>query len=170
MAPRRVSGFRSAVLVAALLLAIAGSDAGERGRAARASLLRVTEGVVVSVAEAAAEGDLRAVMVRVEEEEGGGTDLVLAPAPVLEQAGFHVEEGDRLRARFFATESSKPARVQKVLNLSRGLMVRLRTLHRHPLWDGSGNWQGAPGGHRGGRRHGHGSGRGSKQGPGPGGR
>ncbi len=170
MALRRMSGFRSAVLATALLLATAGSDAGERDRSAQASLLRVTEGVVVHVAETAAEGDLRAVMVRVEDEEGVGTDLVLAPAPVLQQAGFRVEKGDRLRARYFATDSGEPARVQKVLNLSRSLMVRLRTLHRHPLWDGSGNWQGTPGGHRGGRRHGHGAGRGSKQGPGPGGR
>jgi hypothetical protein len=40
-------------------------------------------------------------------------------------------------------ESDGPAPVHKVQNLSKGTVVRLRTLHTTPLWDSTGGWQGS---------------------------
>lgn len=108
----------------------------------RSSLLMV-EGRVVSVAEMPGEGELPIVAVQLtaQSDDARSWELLLAPKPALEEIGFEVQEGDRLKARIFPSEEG-PARVHKVLNLTRRTMVRVRTLSQIPLWDGSGAWQG----------------------------
>ncbi len=79
---------------------------------------------------------------------------------VCREIGLVVEEGDRLRVKVFLGEEGQPVRAQKVLNLSRNLMVRLRTMRDVPLWTADGAWQGGPG------RAYHGGRHGARQGPG----
>ena len=133
---------------------------------ARASLMTV-EGIVraVETLPAATGADVTAVRITVDKPEPREITVLLAPANVLRQTGFEVELGDRMRARLFLTESAA-FEAHKVLNLSRGMMVRLRTLRRVPLWDSNGEWQGGPcrnrdgsggNGHRGHRGSGGGS-------------
>ena len=108
----------------------------------RSSLLMV-EGNVSSVIEEPGEGGLAIVAVRLAAEPGAsrGWELLLAPRPALEEIGFEIEEGDHLKARIFPSEHG-PAKVHKVLNLTRRKMVRIRSLSQIPLWDGRGIWQG----------------------------
>ncbi len=125
--------------------------------------LRTVEGEVVSVGLFEGEGQLELVLADLRLRSGDQeiVQVLLAPESVCEHIGFRVEEGDQIRARIFAGDVG-PARAQKAMNLSQGTMVRLRTLHRTPLWSSSGEWQG--GAMRGGqRRHRHGwqSGKGS---------
>lgn len=147
--------------------------------AADSFLLRTVQGTVVSVGREPGEGALELVTARLALDGGQGqeVDLLLAPSEVLDEIGFAVEAGDRMKARVFSPDTG-PSKVHKARNLSRNTMVRLRTLHQIPLWDGDGAWMGAPGGEHGGRgRHGMGGpGMGDHEGappsrmpPGPGG-
>src|SRR6185295_11068013 len=68
--------------------------------------------------------------------------VLVAPAEVLADIGFSVAVGDQVRARVFLEPVSRLAYAQKLLNESRDLMVRLRTLRHEPLWDAAGKWQG----------------------------
>jgi hypothetical protein len=108
----------------------------------RSSLLMV-EGRVVSVIETPGEGGLAIVMVQLApwSEDPRSWQLLLAPQSALADIGFAVEVGDQLKARVFPTAEG-PAKVHKVLNLTRRNMVKMRTLSGIPLWDGSGAWQG----------------------------
>jgi len=129
----------------------------------RASLATV-EGTVSAVHTVPddAGGATTAVRLRLDEPPGKEIEVLLAPPSALSQSGFEVETGDLLRARIFLTEG-EAVEAHKVMNISRGTMVRLRTLRRVPLWDGNGQWHGGPSRSRGaggqgeGHRHGGGS-------------
>jgi hypothetical protein len=134
---------------AALLLALAlASGAGADGRA-----LRDLEGTVVEVGSGTAEADLEVVTVSLDVGEAVPFEVALAPASVLDETGFGVAVGDRLRARVFVAgdgaaaggaATAAPTMVaQKVMNLSRNLLLRLRTFNRQPIWDAEGRWQGS---------------------------
>jgi hypothetical protein len=133
----------------------------------RASLMTV-EGIVSAVETLPVEtgGDVTSVRLMVDKPEPREMEVLLAPESALRQTGFEIEVGDRLRARIFLT-GDDALEAHKVLNLSRGMMVRLRTLRRVPLWDGNGQWQGGPcraqsgSGGAGGHQH-RGSGRGRR--------
>jgi len=111
----------------------------------RSSLITV-EGTVLTVASAPGEGDLEVLTVTLAPKgaEGRELDLLLAPKATLDEVDFQVEQGDEIQARVFPADDG-PAKVHKVRNLTRHTMLRLRTLHRIPLWDGFGSWQGGPG-------------------------
>ena len=135
-------------LLLASLLSGAASAAGDH------SALSVVEGTVLEVGTLPGEGGLELVTARLSTQQPGSgeLDLLLAPRSVLEETGFAVKPGDRLKARVFIADES-PAMVHKVRNISQGSMVRLRTLRQIPLWDGTGVWQGGPGQGRGHGRH-----------------
>jgi hypothetical protein len=122
----------------------------------RSSLVTV-EGTVTGVGSAQGEGDLEALSVTLAPKDGEGKELnlLLAPRSTLDEVEFQVEQGDRIQARVFPTDEG-PAKVHKVRNLTRHTVLRLRTLHRIPLWDGAGAWQGGPGRGAMGGRGGHG--------------
>jgi hypothetical protein len=118
--------------------------------------LYLIEGEVTAIGTRIAEGDLPVLSIEVS-KEGKPLHLLLAPGDVLEQIGFEIEVGDIVRARSFEPDSDAVAYVQKIMNVTRGEMVRLRTLRADPLWDSAGRWQGSGGGrHRGGERAGTG--------------
>lgn len=110
------------------------------------SSLAVVEGTVLEVGIHPGEGGLELVTVRLSTErpDSQELELLLAPQSALEETGFTVQQGDRLKARIFTADEG-PASVHKVQNLSQNSMVRLRTLRQIPLWDGAGMWQGGPG-------------------------
>jgi hypothetical protein len=129
----------------ALILALAASAAAlasaDRGHGERAELETI-EGAITAVAEATAEGGLAVVAVDLDTGgERAPVRVLLAPRGVLEEIEFGVEVGDRLRVRLFAG-GPEPALAQRVLNLTRDRLVRLRTLRRIPLWNSAGVWQG----------------------------
>jgi hypothetical protein len=130
------------------------------GGGARFSL-KTVEGVVVDIGSAAGEGGMEVVRVTLALEGEGENRLavLLAPENVMEEIGFAAERGDRLRVRYFLGEEGT-CKAHKVLNASRGTMVRFRTLRQIPLWDNQGAWQGGPGAPQGGR---HGGGRGGRR-------
>lgn len=103
----------------------------------------MVEGRVISMEQKLGEGKLAIVTVQLAPPSDGSRswELLLAPQAALADIGFEVEVGDELKARIFPTAQG-PARVHKILNLTRRKMVRLRTLSRIPLWDGTGAWQG----------------------------
>ncbi len=103
----------------------------------------MVEGRVTSVSEKPGEGGLSIVTVQLAAppDDSRSWVLLLAPRLALADIGFEVEPGDQLKARIFPTAAG-PAKVHKVLNLTRRNMVRIRTLSQIPLWDGSGAWQG----------------------------
>jgi len=150
-------------LLAAALLVAGAAAARQEGDESPRSALRTVEGVVTALAERPGESDLPVVLAELELADGERVATLLAPRAVLEEIGFEVEVGDRLRVRIFADDES-PARAQKVLNATRDSMIRLRTLRHDPLWSASGHWQGgaphgAPRGPGGGqRREGRGGG------------
>lgn len=131
--------------------------------AARDSVpMRTIEGRVLTVDRYQGEGGVEVVQATlgVPGEPEVGVPILLAPESVCNQIGFRIEEGDRLRARIFVSTDG-PSRVQKVQNFTQGTMVRLRTLHKTPLWNAVGSWQGGPmrttaGGHRHGQNQGGG--------------
>ena len=130
-----------------LLAALAPLGAGAQSpahEARRASLTRV-EGVVIGLE--VPEDPASVLIAEIETERGERLRLALAPAALLDEIGFEVAKGDRLRARIFEAdpEALDSARgVQKVQNVSRGTMTRLRTLYRIPIWSNAGRWQGGP--------------------------
>lgn len=121
-----------AALLALLLFATPRSDA-----------LLTLEGTVARVDEAAGEGEVPLLSLDVT-TDGGDVRILIAPPQALAGIGFEVRPGDRVRARVFFDPGSRVAYAQKILNQSRDLMVRLRTLRHEPLWDAAGNWQGSP--------------------------
>jgi hypothetical protein len=100
------------------------------------------EGTVVSLGTGTAEGDLPVVTVALA-TGAGEREVALAPESVLAEAGFVVAEGDRVRVRVFVDAGDGPAAAQKVMNLSRDLLLRLRTFSRAPIWDAQGQWEGS---------------------------
>lgn len=144
------------LVVAILLLAALAAVSVSRADPPDKVSLRTIEGEIVSVGRFEGEGQLELVLAGLR-PEGGGEETVqvlLAPQSVCDEIGFGVAEGDRVRVRIFADDVG-PARAQKAMNLTQGTMVRLRTLHRRPLWSASGDWQGGAIG-TGQRRHRHG--------------
>ena len=143
---------RFAAICLAVLMLIGASSKDDL----RSSLITV-EGTVLSVASAPGEGDLEVLSVTLAPTgaEGRKMDLLLAPKATLDEVDFQVEQGDQIQARVFPADDG-PAKVHKVQNLTRHTMLRLRTLHRIPLWDGVGAWQGGPGQGAMGGRGGHG--------------
>jgi len=129
------------MLLAVALLAAGAAVARQDGDDGGRSALRTVEGVVTALAERPGESDLPVVLAELEIGEGERVSTLLAPRGVLEEIGFEVEVGDRLRVRIFA-DDEPPARAQKILNSTRGSMIRLRTLRHDPLWNASGRWQG----------------------------
>jgi hypothetical protein len=139
---------RIAAAGALVMLAVASirgaAPNGEEGRIQRASL-RTLEGSITGVGSVTAEGDLQVVTVRLEtaDVEQGRVEILLAPKQALDDIGFAVQEGDSFRARVFVVDEG-PMKAHKVMNLTRGTIVRLRTLHEIPLWDVRGRWEGGP--------------------------
>jgi hypothetical protein len=131
-----------AVLLSAVMALTAVHGREETAR--RASLATI-EGIVSAVETVSGEGGgaVTAARISVEKPEPREMSILLAPEDALRQIGFEIEAGDRVRARIFLS-AEDPAPVHKVLNLSRGMMVRLRTLMRIPVWDSKGQWQGGP--------------------------
>ncbi len=130
--------------------------------------LKTVEGVVASIDEHKGEGDLETLAVELTLSESQETRVVLlAPPESCREIGFEIEVGDRIRARIFV-DAEGPAKAHKALNLTRGTMVRFRTLRSVPLWTASGAWQGGPRQTQPGARRGPGR-TGSAPGPGPGG-
>lgn len=129
----------------------------------RSSLVTV-EGEVIAIGHQIGEGDLDLLSVTLGGgEEGESVALLLGPQSALDELGFEIGEGDRLKAKIFP-EAEGPAKVHKIQNLSRNTLLRLRTLHRIPLWNGTGTWQGGPGR---GAQCGHGGPGSNRQGNGP---
>jgi hypothetical protein len=158
-----------AVLVAALAAQLVGADPPTEEARTDVKLTTV-EGEVLEIRELPGEGDVSLVAVALRRDgEQEPLTVLLAPRPALEEIGFVVEVGDRLKVRIFADDGS-PARAQRVLNASRGSLARLRTLRHTPLWSASGSWRGpgtrdrpgpGPGGRPEGGPPGHGHGRGA---------
>jgi hypothetical protein len=137
------------------VLAASASFAGSE-RAQSGASLRVIEGVVIGLGERIGEGDLAVVSIEVS-GDGESVHLLLAPRAALDDISFRVEKGDLVRARSFEPDASGAAYVQKIMNVTRSGMVRLRTLRSDPLWDSNGRWQGSRDPHhRGGDRSGTG--------------
>lgn len=150
--------------VAAVVPALA-DDHDSEGRNGRGAALRVIEGRVTRVGESVAEGGLTVVLVTVGTERETH-QLLLAPRTALDEIGLSIEVGDSVRARSFEPDARGYAPVQKILNVSRGEMARLRTMRLDPLWDGAGHWYGADAGqhHGGGGPHHRRAGGGAKGG------
>jgi hypothetical protein len=131
--------------VLAATSAILGIAPGESALASRSSYsMRSLEGQVLSVEHHTGEGGLDLLQAQVRSTNGSETvQILLAPQEVCEQIGLQIAPGDRIRTRVFVEETTS-YRVQKIQNISRGTMVRLRTLHETPLWDSAGRWQGGP--------------------------
>ena len=106
--------------------------------------MRNIEGEVLSVSHHAGEGSLELLQADLRTTgDDKAVQLLLAPQGVCDEIGFQIVPGDRVRARIFVDDSSS-YRVQKIQNVSRGTMVRLRTLHQTPLWNSVGTWEGGP--------------------------
>jgi hypothetical protein len=111
----------------------------------RCSSLLTVEGEVLDLGHQPGEGSIDLITVTLAGSEGvDPVALLLAPEGALEELGFDIVVGDRLQAKVFPTAEG-PAKVHKVKNLSKDTLLRLRTLHQIPLWDGDGVWQGGPG-------------------------
>jgi len=124
------------------LLGALGAHADAAHRGDISSAVRVIDGEVTAVYEHPAEGGLAVIGASV--LCGDEThQILLAPRTALDEIGFGIQPGDRIRARLFSSEDDGSSRVQKILNRTRGEMVRLRTLRRDPLWDGAGHWHGS---------------------------
>jgi len=159
------------VAVAFALAAIARSlqGAADEPRVRPTASLRTVEGEVSALSELPGEGELAVLAVDLEIAEGNAPlRILLAPREVLEEIDFPIEVGDRVRVRIFASEEA-PAFAQRILNTTRGSLVRLRTLRQEPLWNADGAWRGGnPSGGPGwgpGGRHGHGGNREPSGGP-----
>jgi len=154
----------AATLVVSLVSAA--TLAGE-AHSAQSTSLRTVEGTVVRVSSRLAEGNLQVVAVALDTgvTEPDHLDLLLAPQRVLDEISFGLEEGDRLRVRVFVADQG-PLKVHKAMNLTRGTMVRFRSLRQVPLWGNAGDWEGGDCRQQGSHGGGHGSGHGSRSGGG----
>lgn len=133
-----------AALLAMLPLVVGFSPIPTEKEAERSSLLTV-EGIVDAVETRVSEqeGEVTSVRLVVDDADGRELDILLAPENALRETGFEVVPGDRMRAKIFLSDDSV-VEAHKVMNLTRGTMVRLRTLRKIPLWDSEGRWQGGP--------------------------
>jgi|GEM_PF-2323437 len=150
-------------LITALLASLgATSTPAEEKVVPTRTALRTVEGTVVDVSSRPAEGDLEVVAVTLDAgaKEPNHLDLLLAPQQVLDEISFGLEPGDRLRVRVFVSDMG-PLKVHKATNITRGTMVRFRSLRQIPLWGSAGGWEGGDcrkqAGHGGGHGGGHGS-------------
>lgn len=134
----RLRGLSAAVILASLAVASARWAAADQ---AEPRVLRTLEGTVVALGESQAEGGLTVLSLRVDADDPAG-EILLAPEQILLEVGFEVQVGDRIKARVFAERDSQRLLAQRVMNLSRKQILRLRTLQREPLWDRAGTWQG----------------------------
>jgi hypothetical protein len=130
------------------LLALSAWTAGAHetdDAAARRTSLRTIEGSVTAISTSPGEGDLPVVAVTLETTGAESERFVVlfAPERVMDEIAFTVEEGDALRARIFVDEKG-PSRAHKVMNMTRGTMVRFRSLSGVPLWGARGEWEGGP--------------------------
>jgi hypothetical protein len=123
-----------------------GQTGTEGNGVARASALRTIEGEVVGVTESPAEGGSTVLAAEVAAGENSYR-LVLAPERALAAIEFEIEIGDSVRARVFGPDENGDSRVQKIINLTRGGVARLRGVRCGPLWNDSGGWHGSPGRH-----------------------
>lgn len=110
------------------------------------SSLKTIEGVVLEVSQVEGEGGIAVVQVSIAADEAPGParSILLAPLGALVEIGFTVAPGDHLKVKYFVGDD-EGGKAHKVLNTSRGLMVRLRTLRQVPLWTNQGHWQGGQG-------------------------
>lgn len=150
----------------ALAVLFAAPGAGEQTQRFSFATL---EGQIVEVSEQKGEGELQLLTVDLvtDEPQAKKVTVLLGPVEICREIGLVVEDGDRVRVRVFVTEEGGDAvKAQKILNLSRRVMVRLRTTHDVPLWNSAGAWHGGPGRpFHGGQ---HGTRRGGASGPGRG--
>lgn len=139
-----------------LLLGIAVPAMASEGPAPRSSL-KTVEGEVLEVGHVAGEGGIMVVQVKIapKGDQEHPRLILLAPPEAMKSIGFTIEPGDKLKVKYFVGDEGN-GKAHKVLNSTRGLMVRLRTLRQIPMWDNQGCWRGGPGR----MCPGHGSGRG----------
>jgi hypothetical protein len=131
-----------AIACSILLLGAVGAQAATQHAREISATVLVLEGEVTAIYERPAEGGLEVIGASL--LCGDEThEILLAPQTALQEVGFRIEIGDTVRVRLFASEDDDSLRVQKILNRTRGDMVRLRTLRMDPLWDGTGNWNGS---------------------------
>jgi hypothetical protein len=143
----RVSTLKGPTKLAALaaMLVLLGIAPGESALAGRSTYpMRSLEGEVLSVDYHPGKGNLDLVQAQLRATDSNETvQILLAPQEVCEQIGLQIAPGDQIRTRIFV-EDTASYRVQKIQNISRGTMVRLRTLHETPLWNSAGRWLGGP--------------------------
>jgi hypothetical protein len=133
------------ILCGVILLPWTGATAAAAGDPPPRSTLKTVEGEVLELGLVPGEGDMDVVLVSL--SQGAGEPplrILLAPPGLLAEIGFSLEAGDRLKIKYFTGED-ETCKAHKVLNNTRGLMVRLRTLRQIPLWSNQGLWQGGPG-------------------------
>lgn len=129
-----------------LLLALGAGTAaagGHRGQAAKRSSMVDLKGEVLVVATCPQEDGppLLCVTLDPDKDRYEQVQVLLAPPSTMEEIGFEVAAGDRLQVRIFERQNGT-AEAQRVRNLSRGSMVRIRTLYQVPLWTATGTWRG----------------------------
>jgi hypothetical protein len=124
------------ILTAIAILSAVAVPAAPGGRGAAS--FAVYEGIVVDIGDHAAEDGVEAISVRLD-VEGTSHWILLGPESVLAAEGFVVAAGDRLKVRVFVDDTpangEAPEVAQRVLNTTHRGMIRLRSLHRTPLWD-----------------------------------
>lgn len=128
-----------------LALTLAGTSfAVEEPGSIKASLITV-EGVVSKIGSEVMEGELRVVTASLVSSDATKqfTEILLAPQTALDEIGFSVQVGDRLKVRLLSSGPGS-SRAHKVLNISRNTMVRLRSVRGEPFWDNHGTWRGGP--------------------------
>jgi hypothetical protein len=142
-----------------LLLGVTFPAAASGGPPPRSSL-KTVEGVVLETDITAGEGGIDVVRVSLapDGDREHPLEILLAPQEIMNSIGFAIEPGDRLKVNYFVSEEGS-CKAHKVLNTTRSLMVRLRTLRQIPLWNNQGHWQGGQGR----MCHGQGPGRGGPQ-------
>jgi len=147
-------------LTAAMIFAVSSSltavAAPDDASVLRASL-RTVKGQVIDISLLPGEGNLSVLAAEVDSGSLGSdtVTVLLAPRVALEQLELIVERGDIVQARVFVGEPG-PLKAHTFDNLTRDTTVRLRTLHKFPLWDAQGNWFGGRcrgRGHGSGHRH-----------------
>jgi len=145
------------VFCCSLFLSWLAVSAAGSGKSPHHSALKTVEGEVLTVDRIAGEGGIEVLKVHI--APSGDREhpviILLAPPQAMADIGFTVEPGDTLKVKYFVDEEGS-GKAHKVLNSTRGLMVRLRTLRQVPLWNNQGHWQGGQSR----MRHGQGPGRG----------
>jgi len=143
---RRKGPISLEILLGTLLLLGIATPALPSGGPPQRTSLKTVEGEVLTVSLVEGEGGIEVVQVTIsaDVDHDQAPAILLAPPGALEEIGFTVAPGDRLKLKYFIGES-EVGKAHKVLNTTRGLMVRLRTLRQIPLWTNQGQWQGGPG-------------------------